>query len=120
VLKSSLVIFKFSAVGGNVSRWETTLSELEEALIEKQAKEKETKQDVDRLVDLNEKMKKEIGKLKEEIEAKEEEIGKCRRDVGSCAKEIQQAQKVMGQLENRRDQKKSERHTVLTQCKVIS
>ena len=25
---------------------------------------------------------------------------------------------MIGQLENRRDQKKSERHTVLTQCKI--
>ena len=56
-----------------MSRWETTLSEMEEALIEKQAKEKETKADVDRLNELHEKMKKEIVKLKEELEGKEEE-----------------------------------------------
>lgn len=57
-------------VVGNVSRWETTLSELDEALQEKQAKEKETKEDVDRLVQNFEGIKKELSEIKGNIEKK--------------------------------------------------
>lgn len=57
-------------VGGNVARWEKTISELEDALEEKQDKEKETRGDVDRLVQLFESIKKDIGELKADIEKK--------------------------------------------------
>lgn len=57
-------------VGGNVARWEKTISELEEALQDKQDKEKETRGDVDRLVQLFDSIKKDIGELKGEIEKK--------------------------------------------------
>jgi peptidoglycan hydrolase CwlO-like protein len=58
------------AVVGNVSRWEKTLSELDEALQEKQTKEKDTKDDVDRLVQNFDKIKKEISEVKAEITEK--------------------------------------------------
>jgi peptidoglycan hydrolase CwlO-like protein len=57
-------------VVGNVSRWEKTLSELDEALQEKQTKEKDTKDDVDRLVQNFDKIKKEISEVKAEITEK--------------------------------------------------
>lgn len=58
------------SVGGNVARWEKTISELEEALQDKQDKEKETRGDVDKLVQLFDSIKKDIGELKGEIEKK--------------------------------------------------
>lgn len=53
-----------------MSRWEKTISELEEALHDKQIKEKEARGDVDKLAQLFDSIKKDIGELKEEIEKK--------------------------------------------------
>lgn len=57
---------------------------------------------------------------KQEVEAAEEEVGKARREVGSVAKDVQANQKTVVSLESKIESKKSERHTILMQCKVIN
>lgn len=56
---------------------------------------------------------------KQEVEASEEEVGKARREVGSVAKDVQASQKSVVSLEAKIESKKSERHTILMQCKVL-
>jgi len=57
-------------VGGNVARWEKTVSETEEALQQKQAEERKAKEDVDSFIQRFESIKKEITEFKGEIEKK--------------------------------------------------
>lgn len=55
---------------------------------------------------------------KQEVEKSEEEVGKARREVGTVAKDVQATQKTVVSLEVKIESKKSERHTILMQCKV--
>lgn len=57
---------------------------------------------------------------KQEVEGSEDEVGKARREVGAIAKDMQAGQKSVVSLETKIESKKSERHTILMQCKVIS
>lgn len=57
-------------VTANVSRWEKTTSELEETLQEKQQKERDVREDVDRLTQNFDAIKKDISEFKSQISDK--------------------------------------------------
>jgi len=57
-------------VEANVSRWEKTVSETDEALKTKQQKENDTKKEVELLLEQHEEIKAEISSLKRQVEKK--------------------------------------------------
>lgn len=63
----TLVLF---LVNSNVSRWEKTLDELQDSLDEMVQKEKDTKEETDRLTQKFEGIKKEISEMKKTISDK--------------------------------------------------
>lgn len=56
---------------------------------------------------------------KQDCDNMEDEVGKARRDVGAIAKDVQASQKQVVSLESKIESKKSDRHAILMQCKVI-
>lgn len=80
--------------------------------------EQKQRDEIDKDLQQVERMKASRLNKKQEVEAADEEVGKARREVGSIAKDIQAAQKAVVSLEGKIEGKKSERHTILMQCKV--
>lgn len=70
VLIVMLEMFFMYIVEANVSRWEKTVSETDEALKSKQQKESDTKKDVELLVEQTEEIKAEISSFKRQVEKK--------------------------------------------------
>lgn len=66
-----------------------------------------------------EQLKAERMSKKQECDNMEEEVGKARREVGTIAKDIQQLLKQIMSLEGKIESKKSDRHAILMECKVI-
>lgn len=103
----------------NVSRWERTVNDEEEKLDTCKRQEQKQRDEIDKDLQQVEHLKSLRLNKKQEVEASEEEVGKARREVGAVAKDVQTAQKSVVSLEAKIESKKSERHTILMQCKVI-
>lgn len=103
----------------NVSRWERTVNDEEEKLEACKKQEAKQRDDIDKDLQQVEHLKALRLNKKQEVEAAEDEVGKARREVGSIAKDVQAAQKGVLSLEAKIESKKSERHNILMQCKVI-
>ena len=56
--------------------------------------------------------------MKSQVDDKEVEIQEVRKRLQSHQKEITAAMKAVNALENKLEQKRSERHSLLKQCKV--
>lgn len=102
----------------NVSRWERTVNDEEEKLETCKKQEAKQRDEIDKDLQQVEQLKALRLNKKQEVEAAEEEVGKARREVGAVAKDVQAAQKSVVSLEGKIESKKSERHTILMQCKV--
>lgn len=102
----------------NVSRWERTVNDEEEKLETFKKQEQKQRDEIDKDLQQVEQLKAERLSKKQEVDAMEEEVGKARREVGSIAKDIQGSQKAVVSLESKIESKKSERHTILLQCKM--
>ncbi|XP_033230168.1 structural maintenance of chromosomes protein 1A-like [Belonocnema kinseyi] len=102
----------------NVLRWERAVQDAEDQW--ESAKQTEANQRAEMENDETqiEKLKSQRNNKKMEVDAKEEEMGKCRREVGTIAKDIIAAQKQFNSVENKIEQKKSERHNILMNCKM--
>lgn len=103
----------------NVSRWERTVNDEEEKLETCKKQEHKQREDIDKDVLQVEQLKSLRLNKKQEVEGSEEEVGKARREVGSVAKDVQAVQKAVVSLETKIESRKSERHNILMQCKVI-
>ncbi|KAJ8936214.1 hypothetical protein NQ318_014843 [Aromia moschata] len=102
----------------NVNRWERTVSDEEEKLETCKKQEAKHRDEIDKDLQQVEQLKALRLNKKQELEAAEEEVGKARREVGAVAKDVQAAQKSIVSLEGKIESKKSERHTILMQCKM--
>ncbi|XP_037092152.1 structural maintenance of chromosomes protein 1A-like [Pollicipes pollicipes] len=102
----------------NVKRWERSVQDDEEEL--ERCKLAETKQmtAIDKDMRELDKLKSEKLSKRQEGEEKEDEINKARREVGTIAKEMQAVQKQINTLDGKVEQKRSERHSILKQCKM--
>ncbi|CAH1107174.1 unnamed protein product [Psylliodes chrysocephalus] len=102
----------------NVSRWERTVNDEEEKLETCKKQEAKQRDEIDKDLQQVEQLKVLRLNKKQEVEAADDEVGKARREVGAVAKDVQAAQKAVVSLEGKIESKKSERHTILMQCKM--
>lgn len=102
----------------NMRRWERAVQDDEDALEKARRAESLQLAEIDKDMKEMDKLKNDRLSKKVEYDRLEEEIGKMRREVGAVAKEILAAQKQSSILESKIEQKKGERHSILTQCKV--
>ncbi|XP_014216810.1 structural maintenance of chromosomes protein 1A [Copidosoma floridanum] len=102
----------------NVLRWERAVQDAEDKLETAKQAEKNQKAEIENDETQMEKCKSLRNTKKMEIDQKDEEIGKCRREVGAIAKEVQAANKQLNSIENKIEQRKSERHAILMHCKM--
>lgn len=118
--KCSTVHFFYKDIfSDNVSRWERTVNDEEEKLETCKRQEQKQRDEIDKDLQQVEHLKSLRLNKKQEVEGSEDEVGKARREVGSVAKDVQVAQKAVVSLESKIESKKSERHTILMQCKVL-
>ncbi|KAL7300693.1 hypothetical protein TKK_0006673 [Trichogramma kaykai] len=102
----------------NVLRWERGVQDAEDKLESAKQTEKNQKGEIENDERQMEQLKSSRTAKKVEFDQKEEEIGKCRREVGSITKDVQAANKQLNSIENKIEQRKSERHTILMNCKM--
>ncbi|XP_045462498.1 structural maintenance of chromosomes protein 1A [Harmonia axyridis] len=102
----------------NVSRWERTVNDEEERLEAGKKQEQKHRDEIDKDLQQVEQLKTQRLSKKQEVDGMEEELGKARREVGSIAKDVQTAQKAIVSFEGKIESKRSERHTILMQCKM--
>lgn len=102
----------------NVLRWERAVNDDEDELDRAKLAEKKQMKDIEK--DMAEVDRLKASKLtkKSEVDAMEEHISKARKDVGALAKEIQSVQKQISSFEGKLEARKSERHSILKQCKM--
>ena len=102
----------------NVQRWERAVNDDEEELESAKRAEKLQMKEIEK--DMAEVDRLKAAKLtkKSEVDSMEEHISKARKDVGQLAKEIQNVQKSVSSLEGKLEARKSERHSILKQCKM--
>ncbi|KAJ8940823.1 hypothetical protein NQ314_010581, partial [Rhamnusium bicolor] len=117
-ITSNLEFEKSRDTQNNVSRWERTVNDEEEKLETCKKQEAKQRDEIDKDLQQVEQLKALRLNKKQEVEAAEEEVGKARRDVGAVAKDVQACQKSVVSLEGKIESKKSERHTILMQCKM--
>jgi len=102
----------------NVKRWEDTVKDDVKQLEKCKETEQEQMSAIDHDMRELDKLKSEKLSKRQECEEKEEDINKARREVGSIAKEMQAAQKQINAQDGKMEQKRSERHSILKQCKM--
>ena len=67
-----------------------------------------------------EKLKSERAFLKEQVDNLEEEVDKAKKDVAGVQKDLANISKAINQIESSLDNERSNRHTILKQCKMDS
>ncbi|NP_001152812.1 structural maintenance of chromosomes 1A isoform X1 [Nasonia vitripennis] len=102
----------------NVLRWERAVQDAEDKLESAKQTEKNQKGEIENDEKQMEQLKSTRSAKKMEVDQKDEEIGKCRREVGAIAKDVQAANKQLNSIENKIEQRKSERHAILMHCKM--
>lgn len=102
----------------NVLRWERAVSDDAEELERAKQAEKKQMKDIEKDMAEVERLKSSRVTKKQEVDAMEEHISKARKDVGNLAKEVQVVQKQISSLEGKLESRKSERHSILKQCKM--
>ncbi|CAG0917778.1 unnamed protein product [Notodromas monacha] len=102
----------------NVLRWERAVQDDEDTLdAAKQAEQKQLKE-IDAFVREVESAKNERIMKKSEVDAFDDKVAKLRKESTNIAKEVQSLQKQLNALENKLDQKRAERHSLLKSCKM--
>lgn len=102
-----------------MSRWERTVNDEEERLETCKKQEQKQMEEIDKDLRQVDQLKAERMSKKQECDNMEEEVGKARREVGTIAKDIQGVLKQIVSLEGKIESKKSARHAILMECKVI-
>lgn len=102
----------------NVLRWERAVQDEEDNLEREKAAMERLKKEIDSLMNECDQLKNEGRAKKSEVDKIDEEIANARREVGVIAKEILQVQKQVTSLESKIEQRRSERHSILTHCKM--
>ncbi|XP_022904149.1 structural maintenance of chromosomes protein 1A-like isoform X2 [Onthophagus taurus] len=117
-ITSNLEFEKSRDTQNNVSRWERTVNDEEEKLESCKKQEAKQREEIDKDMRQVDHLKAQRLSKKQECDGMEEEVGKARREVGAIAKDVQAVQKQVLSLEAKIETKKSDRHTILMQCKM--
>ncbi|XP_065337981.1 structural maintenance of chromosomes protein 1A-like [Cloeon dipterum] len=117
-IQNQLAFEKTRETENNMRRWERAVQDDEDALEKARRAESLQLAEIDKDMKDMDKLKNERLNKKVDYDRLEEDIGKMRREVGAVAKEILAAQKQASILESKIEQKKGERHSILTQCKM--
>ncbi|XP_065335531.1 structural maintenance of chromosomes protein 1A-like isoform X2 [Cloeon dipterum] len=117
-IQNQLAFEKTRDTESNMRRWERAVQDDEDALEKARQAEGVQLAVIDKDMKDMDKLKNERLNKKVDYDRLEEDIGKMRREVGVVAKEILTAQRQASILESKIEQKKGERHSILTQCKM--
>jgi len=102
----------------NVQKFERTVQDDEDALETSKKIESTQMGEIDTDMKDVDKLKQTKTYLKGQLDKMEEDVATARKDVGSVAKELQASNKAINQLEAGIEQERSQRHSLLQQCKM--
>ncbi len=117
-IMSQLDFERAKDTANNVLRWERAVSDDEDELEKAKQSEKNQMKEIEKYMAEVENLKSSKVTKKQEVDAMEESMSKARKEVGALAKEVQTAQKQISSLEGKLESRRSERHSILKQCKM--
>ncbi|CAK9295634.1 unnamed protein product [Gordionus sp. m RMFG-2023] len=103
---------------GKVSKWKEEVENGEAELETLKEEEKKHMQAIDEEMKKLENLKEEKAQKNSQLEDKEKELNDLRKKLNTCHKDITSNQKNFTNCENKIEQKKSERHSLLQNCKI--
>lgn len=113
------VLLTLTCCTENVTRWERTVQDGEDELEVSRQAEAKQRADVDRELRRAEELKAERAAARAALEKADDAAAGARRDLAAVNKDIQTLQKHVAAVEARIESKRSDRHNILRQCKVL-
>merc|ERR1740123_318187 len=104
----------------NVRKFERMVQDVEDQLEASKKNEGGIMHEIDKEMREVEKLKSERAFLKEQVDNLEEEVDKAKKDVAGVQKDLANISKAINQIESSLDNERSNRHTILKQCKMDS
>ena len=104
----------------NVRKFERMVQDVEDQLEASKKNESGIMHEIDKEMREVDKLKSERTFLKEQVDNLEEEVEKAKKDVAGVQKDLANISKAINQVESSLDNERSNRHTILKQCKMDS
>ena len=104
----------------NVRKFERMVDDVEDQLETSKKNEVDKKSEIDKELRDVEKLKSERTYLKEQVDKLEEDVDVAKKEVAGVQKELASINKAISQLESSLENERSNRHTILKQCKMDS
>merc|ERR1719422_2212117 len=104
----------------NVRKFERMVQDVEDQLDASKKNEDDKKHEIDKEVKEVEKLKSEKTYLKSEVDKLDEDVDQAKKEVSVVQKELASISKAINQVEAGLDNERSNRHTILKQCKMDS
>ena len=104
----------------NVRKFERMVQDVEDQLETSKKNEVDKKHEIDKELKEIEKLKSERTFLKSEVDKLEEDVDVAKKEVSSVQKELTSISKAINQVESSLENERSNRHTILKQCKMDS
>ena len=104
----------------NVRKFERMVQDVEDQLDASKKNEDDKKHEIDKELREVEKLKSEKTYLKSEVDKLDEDVDQAKKEVSVVQKELASISKAINQVEAGLDNERSNRHTILKQCKMDS
>merc|ERR1719419_986788 len=104
----------------NVRKFERMVQDLEDQLDASKKNEDDKKHEIDKELREVEKLKSEKTYLKSEVDKLDEDVDQAKKEVSVVQKELASISKAINQVEAGLENERSNRHTILKQCKMDS
>merc|ERR1712110_353072 len=104
----------------NVLKFERMVQDVEDQLESSKNTEGGIMKEIDKEMREVERLKSEKSFLKTEVDKMDEEVEKARKEVSDVQKQLANISKAINQIESSLDNERSNRHTILKQCKMDS
>ena len=104
----------------NCRKFERMVDDVEDQLETSRKNEVDKKNEIDKELREVEKLKSERTYLKEQVDKLEEDVDVAKKEVSGVQKELASINKAISQLESSLENERSNRHTILKQCKMDS
>merc|ERR1712012_26319 len=104
----------------NCRKFERMVDDVEDQLETSRKNEVDKKNEIDKELMEVEKLKSERTYLKEQVDKLEEDVDVAKKEVSGVQKELASINKAISQLESSLENERSNRHTILKQCKMDS
>merc|ERR1719438_268903 len=104
----------------NCRKFERMVDDVEDQLETSRKNEVDKKNEIDKDLREVEKLKSERTYLKEQVDKLEEDVDVAKKEVSGVQKELASINKAISQLESSLENERSNRHTILKQCKMDS